>query len=387
MRYTVPHYYGKFRCTASECEDTCCAGWQIVIDDKTLKKYKKTKGPFGNRLYNSIDWKEKSFYQYDGRCAFLNEDNLCDIYMEAGPKMFCRTCRLYPRHIEEFEGEKEISLSLSCIEAAKIVLGCEEPVRFLTKEREEHQKEEDFDYFLYSKLVDTREVLFKILQNRTMDLRYRMAIALVLVHDVELKIKNQSFFEVDEVLERYMKEGAQEKLIEKIKKYKITSEERFDHIKEMFEIFSKLEVLQTKWPEYLALIQETLFSKGNIEYGKNRNEFFKKAGYESDKKKVWEQINEQLIVYFVFTYFCGAVYDEHAYAKMKFAVVSTLLIQEICQSEWQKNGGIIEFKDFVYISHLYSKEVEHSNENLETVENILRTDRNYGTEKLLSLIL
>ena len=387
MRYTVPHYYKQFQCTASECEDTCCAGWQIVIDDKTLKKYKKMKGPFGNRLHNSIDWKEKSFYQYGKRCAFLNEDNLCDIYTEAGPDMFCNTCRLYPRHIEEFEGEKEISLSLSCIEAAKIVLGCEEPVRFLTKEREEHQKEEDFDYFLYSKLVDTREVLFKILQDRTIDLKYRMAISLALVHDVELKIKNQSFFEIDSVLERYAKEEAKEKLISKIDNYKISSEERFEKIKNVFEIFSKLEVLQEKWPGYIQSIQEILFSKGKEEYGKNRERFLRSEASKSVKKKVWEQRNEQLMVYFVFTYFCGAVYDEHAYAKMKFAIVSTLLIQEICQGEWQKNNERFDFHDFVNLVHLYSREVEHSNENLETVENILRTRKEYGMEKLFNLII
>lgn len=86
------------------CPDTCCAGWQIVIDDKTLKKYQHFKGPFRNRLHNDIDWKEHIFRQYDRRCAFLNEENLCDIYIEAGPKMFCKTCRNYPRHIEEFEG-------------------------------------------------------------------------------------------------------------------------------------------------------------------------------------------------------------------------------------------------------------------------------------------
>ena len=33
-----------------------------------------------------------------------------------------------------------------------------------------------------------------------------------------------------------------------------------------------------------------------------------------------EKIMEQLMVYFVFTYFCGAVYDEQAYGKLKFAV-------------------------------------------------------------------
>ena len=104
MLYTYPHYYRKFQCIASECEDTCCAGWEIMIDDKALEKYKKAKGPVGNRLKNSINWKEGSFLQYHHRCAFLNDENLCDLYTEMGPDSLCRTCRMYPRHVEEFEG-------------------------------------------------------------------------------------------------------------------------------------------------------------------------------------------------------------------------------------------------------------------------------------------
>ena len=41
MLYTIPDYYHEFSCIAGECEDTCCAGWQIVADEAALKKYKK----------------------------------------------------------------------------------------------------------------------------------------------------------------------------------------------------------------------------------------------------------------------------------------------------------------------------------------------------------
>lgn len=37
MQFTFPNYYKEFSCIAGACPDTCCAGWQIVIDDKTLK--------------------------------------------------------------------------------------------------------------------------------------------------------------------------------------------------------------------------------------------------------------------------------------------------------------------------------------------------------------
>ena len=74
--------------------------------------------------------------------------------------MFCRTCRNYPRHIEEFEGLREISLSLSCPEAARILLSQKEKVHFITKEKKTKEEVyDDFDYFLFTALMDTRDML------------------------------------------------------------------------------------------------------------------------------------------------------------------------------------------------------------------------------------
>ena len=82
MRYTIPHYYREFSCAADRCTDTCCAGWEIMIDPASLKKYRKTKGPLGNRLHNSIRWDQGSFKQYGRRCAFLADSGLCDLYSD-----------------------------------------------------------------------------------------------------------------------------------------------------------------------------------------------------------------------------------------------------------------------------------------------------------------
>ena len=41
MFYVRPNYYEQFKCISDRCEATCCAGWQIVIDKRTLKKYKQ----------------------------------------------------------------------------------------------------------------------------------------------------------------------------------------------------------------------------------------------------------------------------------------------------------------------------------------------------------
>lgn len=150
MRYLKPHFYDQFVCTAGDCPDTCCAGWQIVIDEDSLERYGNEKSEFGKRLRNSIDWEEECFYQNNRRCAFLNDENLCDLYKALGPDSLCDTCRLYPRHTEEYEGLRELSLSLSCPEAARIILSCKEPVRFLEEETDEEDDFEEFDFMMFS---------------------------------------------------------------------------------------------------------------------------------------------------------------------------------------------------------------------------------------------
>ena len=85
MLYTIPDYYHEFTCVAGKCEDTCCAGWQIVADEASLEKYKNETGTFAERLKESVNWEEGTFKQdKDRRCAFLNQSNLCDMYTALG---------------------------------------------------------------------------------------------------------------------------------------------------------------------------------------------------------------------------------------------------------------------------------------------------------------
>ena len=158
MLYTIPDYYKEFKCTADKCEDTCCAGWQIVIDEESLERYKKVRGFFKWRMLRSVDWKNGVFKQdAEKRCAFLNEQNLCDLYKACGEKSLCKTCGQYPRHIEEFEGVREITLSISCPEVARILMARKTPVTFQSYEEAGEEEYEDFDPFLFSILEDARK--------------------------------------------------------------------------------------------------------------------------------------------------------------------------------------------------------------------------------------
>ena len=371
MEYRFPHYFNDFNCVAAECEDTCCAGWAIMIDEESLEKYEKYEGAFGNRLRNSIDWKEGCFLQHEKRCAFLNEQNLCDIHLEAGEQMLCDTCRDYPRHKEEFEGIREASLSLSCIEAAKIILGCSEPVQFISMEDEEEDEEfEDYDYLLFTKLSDAREKILKMLQNRDVDIMIRISMVLDLAEKLQEALDKEELFEMDEIIERF---GDVDELLEfqrAVEENKIGENEYCSTMRKVFRIFNKLEVLKADWPEYVKKAEIVLYGEGQRAYEKKRSRFQNYIGLKSIAYDIWSCWLEQLMVYFVFTYFCGAVYDDNILGKIQTAVVSILLIQELSIAKWEEQGETFSFANIVDIAHRVSREVEHSDINLIRMEKL-----------------
>ncbi|MDY3249221.1 MAG: flagellin lysine-N-methylase [Candidatus Choladocola sp.] len=388
MKYTVPDYYREFHCIASDCPATCCAGWQIVIDDRTLKKYRACRTPLGNRLANSIHWKDKTFRQYGQRCAFLNERNLCDIYTEAGPDYLCRTCRNYPRHIEEFENEREISLSLSCPVVAEMVLNRKKKVTFCqvdVPEREE--EEEDFDFFLYSALQDCRRAMFDILQDRESIISFRIAKVLALAHDIQNRIDTRKVFEIESLLDRYRRKDADGKLqsrMERISVQKSDAEVR-EQTEALMGLLDELEVLDPSWPEQLRIYRSVLYERDPADCGQWRSAI----------QNMWKNPNcdwvqteaEQLMVYFLFTYLCGAVYDGDLLAKVKMAVASTLLLREMETACQMKQENVISLEDRARIAWRYSRELEHSDLNLNKMEELMNHSQAADFQGLMGLVL
>lgn len=380
MEYTYPEYYKKFQCIAEKCENTCCAGWGIAIDDKTLEKYRNCKGSFGNRLHNSINWKEQSFEQTDKRCAFLNEQNLCDIYSEVGKDMLCKTCKRYPRHIEEFENLREVSLSLSCPEVARIILGRKKKTKFLTSFQETKEEEyEEFDFFLFTKLQEIRDFLMEMVQNDQMSLEYRMSFLVAVSHDIQTRISKEKLYEIDDLLERYKQENFQRQAEKKFAEYSGCPVESYEAKKKIYRNLYELEVLDENWTKRLKGYEELLYKEGEEAYQKSRQEF-------RNYYKTQEYQYTQILVYFLFGYFSGAVYDENAYDKVRFAVVNTLLIQEMDIALWISNGKKLDFGGQVDLVHRFAREMEHSDPNLEEMEVMIGYQEEYSLENLLYCI-
>ena len=93
--------------------------------------------------------------------------------------------------------------------------------------------------------------------------------------------------------------------------------------------------------------------------------------YEQD----WSIQCEQLMVYFIYTYFCGAVYDERVFVNAQMAVAAVSVIWNLMAATWLKNEKQLDLEDVSSIVYHYSRELEHSDENLKQYWGILDEEK------------
>jgi len=128
----VPSYMQQFACIGSTCEDSCCIGWRVSIDQKTYKKYNKVRDPqmkaqldkYIKRNRNSPTEENyaKIVLAEDASCSFLNEEKLCTIQLTLGEDLLSNICTTYPRTSNIINELLEKSATISCPEAARLAL-------------------------------------------------------------------------------------------------------------------------------------------------------------------------------------------------------------------------------------------------------------------------
>ena len=115
--------YSEFTCKADKCKHSCCRGWEIDIDEDTLKYYKGLDLELGCEIRQNIDWGEEPFFKLtpDERCPFLKDSGLCKIIEELGEEGLCDICRLHPRFFESVNDHNLAGVGLSCEKAAELL--------------------------------------------------------------------------------------------------------------------------------------------------------------------------------------------------------------------------------------------------------------------------
>ena len=316
MKYVTPDDYEEFRCLADRCPDTCCRGWQIVIDRESLIRYSEMPGPIGNRVRNSVDWRTGCFLQEEEGCVMQGDEGLCDLQLEAGAEALCETCRLYPRHEEEYDHVREYSLSLSCPEAARMAVSRETPLRFAERETEEDDDFDEFDGALFAQLSELRRLMTETAQNRELPLEERLRRVELLGRQAQKALE-----EGRGLSEEAMKGEAEQKrdglsgkscwLPEKESQEPVQKHEKTEiaALKKRLSLLREVSVRDERWETMLDRTWDRLCTEKEEVMARTR-EWMKK----------YSVAGEQILCQLLYVYLCGAVYDRQIAPKSSLAV-------------------------------------------------------------------
>lgn len=191
MQTITPNYYNNFKCIANLCQHSCCIGWEIDVDDDTIKKYNNINCDFASVLKSNIEFSKTPHFKLgtDERCPFLNDKGLCDIITNLGEDMLCQICADHPRFRNFYEDFTEIGLGLTCEAAAEIILTKEDKTTLNLPPDA-----------LILPIIKFRENLFNVLQDRDFSIEERVDNLLAVI-DAQLP-KNVDWYAVFTGLEK-----------------------------------------------------------------------------------------------------------------------------------------------------------------------------------------
>tara|TARA_B100000287_G_scaffold28458_2_gene26829 strand:+ start:5132 stop:6274 length:1143 start_codon:yes stop_codon:yes gene_type:complete len=135
--YIEFNYLKNFTCVAENCVNTCCSGWDIHIDEKTLNTITETNNNDVKRFFSkkikpssNKNFPAQIAIDKKKRCTFLDSNNLCKIQKKIDQRYLSHTCKTYPRREVLFPEVKFLSGSFGCPEITNISLFSEKLLSF-----------------------------------------------------------------------------------------------------------------------------------------------------------------------------------------------------------------------------------------------------------------
>ena len=393
MKITTPFYYKDFKCIAGACTDTCCAGWDVDVDEASYKYYKSVKGSFGKRLKSVMVKSEEggcTFTLNNGRCPFLNDENLCDLYIALGEENLCDTCAEFPRFINEYGNTREIGIAPSCITAGEIIFNYKDKLVFETTENDEFPKTyNDIDPLTYIQLTSVRKMAYSIVQNRAYTINDRCVLLLEFAKKIQKHLDNERDELIANVVNAFKDMDYQQSVLDNAKKkYSGFDDTAYRYIYKYFDKFKGMEVINPDWFTVLEVNNE--FMQDCDKNG--MSDFFNKMYNEFDTYYEDRQFEyEQLLVYYVYRYFLDAVYDYNLVLKIKNGIVGYLILKQADVAKWYINGKQcgerkLSKAEQIDMAHLYSRQFEHSYSNFEVYTENFCKMRKYAYSNLLKIL-
>ncbi|MST74486.1 YkgJ family cysteine cluster protein [Roseburia sp. MUC/MUC-530-WT-4D] len=360
MILRIPDFYEDFSCIADKCTDSCCIGWEIDIDEDTYEYYYGLEGELGERFRKNVFTTEDGEYglRLDprGRCPFLDEKNLCDICSAYGEVALSEVCTEYPRTTIEYGNVMQKCLGLSCVEAGRMVFEKEEPITLVELQMtsaECDEEEDEADISWYHFLEYAQKKTFEILQDRRFTIWERMNHYLEYARKVQDVISEQDLDDPDwntEQIDYQMVEVDQHMPAEE-------SMDSFEQYQDRIYMLEQMDILNAEWRG----VKNELAGQNEEAYLQGMKEWLASGD-------CVERDYEHLLVYFNYRYLLRTIYDYNFLTRARLAVTYTRIIRDMDALRYRKQNGHYDRADRIDVVRIFSKEMEHSEENYKIAE-------------------
>ena len=217
----LPKYMIEFKCVSSNCIDSCCAGWDINIDEDTYNKYENSTGELKGLLDRKFIKNEDEYDSFnygfmvlkdENRCPFLNSNMLCDIHGGDGQENLCITCKSYPRVFNIVDNVYEKSGLPSCMEICTRAFLNKDKMEFVESKEDIEEKNIEIRRIIDSEAFegtesllqyfwDIRVVSINIMQDRSFSIEERLNILNTFYEQIDGIYNSGEIDNIEELLE------------------------------------------------------------------------------------------------------------------------------------------------------------------------------------------
>lgn len=352
MKYLVTDLYSDFSCIGGTCSNTCCQNWSIIIDEVTMEKYRQLDEPVRSMILNKIVQTEHGYEivkEESGRCPFLTDKNLCQLYLQVSPDILSETCKSFPRKVGVYGNTIMATVSLACPEVVRMVLEHKEPIQFVFAEQGEEQGSMGTEGEYYNALLQGLVVTTQLLQNRRLSMWQRLQLVVTLCMELQTSFSAGDLENIYSISEQYKDVQHCEEVMQQQNLSESVPDGCLKLILSIFNLLENGQGIDRKSQELLKKIH--VFSQEDEQKYRMWSEAFAKQ----EKDVEWEHIAVQLIFEYYMDVLKGNSIIVNVVKMLLFLIIARVL--EVIEFQKNKRLTLEQKRDLIaQVSRL----LEHS---------------------------
>lgn len=376
MKYLYMDIYEKFKCIGGSCPDSCCVGWSIPLNRETLEHYKKMQSSYSNKVLENIECTGENYrikMGEMGRCPFLNEQNLCDIYIHISPEAMFPVCQTYPRKIKNYYDTTILTLFLSCPEVCRLLLERKDYIQWGYAEDDQTVSVIAPEWQLFNELINSLIISNKIASDNQLTVRQKAYLLLRVAELIQGEVDAGNMGQIRQKIQLFQK-GKYKEYLQELRTN--TGLGKWESLYDILATMDSMLALTKESKEDFQCFQRIKRSE-NERYKKYRENYYSRV----------DQVQyTNLMLTYLLQYYMDSLKDKLIVKNILKVILTLILLQNYEMLEYNLEGEVTDSKRITLISHL-ARIAENTSIMDVMADRLLENNQSYVLYQLMDFIL